>query len=357
MNSSPLPLCDLFDITPHEVALRQAFLEIDEADDVGLDLIRPVIHDNIDSIINEFYTHLLKFDEPARFLTDRQTLERLRQSQKQYLLTLGANTDSLEYFENRLRIGTTHERVGLKQKWYIGGYRKLFEIIAYKLLERYQMAPEKLLRTMVTMHKFMTLDIVLAVETYYQATMQRLEAILRQFSEAQQQLQQISRLDGLTQVNNRRFLMESLEMESHRAQRFNHPFTVLLVDVDHFKEINDTMGHAFGDFVLQKVVRLMRDVIRTSDIVGRYGGEEFVIGLVETDLATAHQIAERIRLKIALTPFEMDDKSTSVTLSIGVASLTPDIDRVEQLIARADEALYRAKNAGRNRVEIIDLAA
>jgi diguanylate cyclase len=122
--------------------------------------------------------------------------------------------------------------------------------------------------------------------------------------------------------------------------------------VDHFKEINDRYGHTFGDQVLLHVAQSARGMIRPPDIIGRYGGEEFVIGLVECDQAGALQIAERIRLKIAQDQFAWEQHVTAVTVSIGVAMLSPEIDRVETFITRADQAMYHAKRRGRNRVEL-----
>ena len=141
-------------------------------------------------------------------------------------------------------------------------------------------------------------------------------------------------------------------MEFKRSRRYQHPFALLFLDVDHFKEINDRHGHVFGDHVLLHVVQLARGMIRPPDIIGRYGGEEFVIGLVECDQVGALQIAERIRLKIAQDQFAWEHRVASVTVSIGVVMLSPEIDRVETLITRADQAMYHAKRRGRNRVEL-----
>ncbi|RJQ47971.1 MAG: diguanylate cyclase [Gaiellales bacterium] len=344
------PLCDLFQITPKEVFARRAFLDLTDEDERHLATIREIIQADLDKIVGEFYDHLLKADELKRFLSDRRTVDRLQATQRDYLLSLGRNADQLQYFEDRLKIGITHERVGLKQKWYLGAYAILFEIVSRHVGARYVHQPNDLLRLLSSFKKIVTLDMVLAVETYYQATTQRLEGILQQLTDAQQQLQEVSRLDGLTQVSNRRFLMESLEVEWHRSVRFTRPFTLLLVDLDDFKRINDEYGHRFGDFVLQRTVAVMRSTLRPADLIGRYGGEEFAIGLVETDGDLAKQIAERLRLKIALSPFESEGQKANVTASIGVASVEPDVDRVEMLIERADQALYQAKSGGRNQV-------
>lgn len=344
------PLCNLFEITPAEIEARCAFLEITSEDEANLGLLGQVIRNELDEIVAEFYDHLLRVEDLRRFLGDRRTLERLQAAQKQYLLSLGQHANQLSYFEDRLRIGITHERVGLKQKWYLGGYCILFGIISRRLAKQYGEKPAELLHLMASLKKYFSLDSTLVVETYYQATMQRLEGIMQQLSQAQQHLEEVSRLDGLTLINNRKFLMESLEMEWHRSKRFQRPFTLLLLDLDEFKQINDGHGHVFGDFVLKKAVQVMRSALRPADIIGRYGGEEFTIGLVETDHKHARQIADRIRLKIAMTPFEYDDHKASVTISVGLATMTPTQNQLEALIEEADRALYQAKANGRNQV-------
>lgn len=345
-------LCRQFQITRQEIETRRAFLGFTALDEENLERIRSVVEGEADSLVEDFYAHLLGFAELNRFLSDKPTLDRLKGTLKQYLLNLGRGSDSDAYFEERLRIGLAHERVGLKQKWYLGAYAKLFDAIAPRLAGRYGQEPERLSSLLITLQKTLTLDSILAVETYYNVMIRRLEDALAELTEAQHDLQRTSRLDGLTKIDNRMALVESVEMEFHRSRRFAHPFNLLFLDIDLFKNLNDQYGHAFGDFVLTKVVELIYTVIRTTDITGRYGGDEFAIGLVECPADAARTIAERIRLKVALAPFEFEDKSASVTVSIGVAALTPEVEQAETLLARADQAMYQAKQAGRNCVSV-----
>ena len=345
-------LCDQLQITAEELQTRLAFLSFGEQDGRNLVEIRDVISSCIDEIIGEFYDHLLQFDELRVILSDPKLVERLKGSQRQYLLSLGQLGDYVEYAEARLRIGLTHERVGLKQKWYLGAYHKLFELILQPLAVRHSGDARRLSSLVLTLNKVLRLDEIFVVETYYHATMQRQEESLSQLKNAHRQLEGLSRQDSLTPVSNRRALMEALALEFHRSRRYRHQFALLFLDVDHFKEINDRHGHTFGDHVLLHVVQLARGMIRPPDIIGRYGGEEFVIGLVECDQAGALQIAERIRLKIAQDQFAWERHVTAVTVSIGVALLSPEIDQVETFITRADQAMYHAKRRGRNRVEL-----
>lgn len=345
-------LCDQLQITEEELQTRLAFLSFGEQDRRNLVEIRGVISSRVDEIIGEFYDHLLQFEELRGILSDPKLVERLKGSLRQYLLSLGQLGDDVGYVEARLRIGLTHERVGLKQKWYLGAYHKLFELILQRLAVRYSGDAGRLSSLVLTLNKVLRLDEIFVVETYYHATMQRLEDSLCRLKDAHRQLEGLSRRDSLTLVNNRRALMEALAMEFQRSRRYQHPFALLFLDVDHFKEINDRHGHVFGDHVLLHVVQMARGIIRPPDIMGRYGGEEFVIGLVECDQSGALQIAERIRLKIAQDQFAWEHCSTAVTVSIGVVMLSPEIDQVETFVTRADQAMYHAKRRGRNRVEL-----
>lgn len=345
-------LCDQLQITAGELQTRLAFLSFAAQDRRNLLEIRDVVASHVDEIIGEFYNHLLKFEELGGILSDPALIERLKESQRRYLLSLGQFGDGVEYVEARLRIGLTHERVGLKQKWYLGAYHKLFELILQRLTARYSRDAGTLSSLVLTLNKVLRLDEIFVVETYYRATMQRLEDSLCQLKDAHRLLIEISRLDPLTQADNRRALMESLELELSRSHRYCHPFALLFLDIDHFKEINDRYGHAFGDKVLQRIVLIARGQVRPPDIIGRYGGEEFAIGLVECSLEGAERIAKRIRLRIAESSIVWEQNVASVTVSIGIAMLTPDVDHVGTLIERADRALYEAKAGGRNRVAI-----
>ncbi|WP_432738645.1 sensor domain-containing diguanylate cyclase [Maridesulfovibrio sp. FT414] len=159
--------------------------------------------------------------------------------------------------------------------------------------------------------------------------------------------------DGLTRVFNRRSFDERLVEEFKRHQRLNTDLSLLMVDLDHFKNINDTYGHMAGDMVLEKVARLFESTLRSTDFIARYGGEEFVILLPHTTEDNAAMLAERIRVKIEESTMAYQDKSFTVTASIGVASIRPGcFERNNEIVCNADEALYKAKSTGRNRVVV-----
>lgn len=155
--------------------------------------------------------------------------------------------------------------------------------------------------------------------------------------------------DALCGVYNRRGLFQLGEFEFQRARRISRPFCAMIFDIDHFKRVNDHYGHKVGDQVLQKLAERCQKTSRTVDLISRYGGEEFVILLPETNLESAKRIAERLRQSIMNEPFPTDAGALRITTSIGLAE-AHNIDSLHTLIERADSALYKAKNAGRNRV-------
>jgi diguanylate cyclase (GGDEF)-like protein len=169
--------------------------------------------------------------------------------------------------------------------------------------------------------------------------------LLRAFRWTEEQASE-ARIDALTGLANRRALEEILAAEISRTQRFEHDLAVVLLDLDRFKEINDSFGHAAGDVMLRAVSRLLTSLARQGDTVARWGGEEFVVVLPETDLAGAQRFAERLRRTIE--SHVVGDMKTSA--SCGVATMLPE-DSVEELLGAADRALYQAKSNGRNRTE------
>ncbi|RBC35418.1 GGDEF domain-containing protein, partial [Xanthomonas oryzae pv. oryzae] len=158
--------------------------------------------------------------------------------------------------------------------------------------------------------------------------------------------------DALTGLYNRRYLEESLSHELARCARRGLPLSVLMLDVDHFKQFNDSQGHAGGDLLLAAVGELLLTRLRTEDVACRYGGEEFTVLLPEADGEEALRVAEQIRGYIAALAVSDEARALpKVTASIGVASFPADGEQGASLIQKADAALYRAKHRGRNRVE------
>lgn len=166
----------------------------------------------------------------------------------------------------------------------------------------------------------------------------------------QHDLIEASQTDPLTGCLNRRSLLDAAVRDFSRARRNGSPYSVLLFDIDHFKAINDTHGHAVGDEVIRSLVNLVHSALRTEDLLGRIGGEEFVVFMADTDGAKAALVAEKLRSRIAGTPIAVHALTLSVTASIGIAEMRPADDGPFAMIERADARMYDAKKAGRNQV-------
>ncbi|NVJ21447.1 MULTISPECIES: diguanylate cyclase [Myxococcus] len=178
----------------------------------------------------------------------------------------------------------------------------------------------------------------------------RTQARLTQLSNQVGELQRLSSTDGLTGVHNHRHFQERLREEFRRAQRYDDPLALILLDLDHFKQVNDRHGHTTGDGVLREVAATLQASVRETDLVARYGGEEFAVLLPRTHLTGALSVAERVRRDLA-TLRVGPDGALQVTASLGVSSFPHrTVLSPEQLLLTADEALYRAKDEGRDRI-------
>jgi two-component system, cell cycle response regulator len=169
-------------------------------------------------------------------------------------------------------------------------------------------------------------------------------------------LAEVSARDSLTGLYNRWYVMEKIESEMNRSLRHGSPVALLMLDIDHFKRINDSFGHSAGDSVLRSFGQVLRESCRVYDVPGRYGGEEFCIVLPETRVGNTTAVAERIRQRLASSLFDVGTDQVAITASIGIAGLdSPEEEGLvtsSALIERADRALYSAKHRGRNRIEI-----
>jgi diguanylate cyclase (GGDEF)-like protein len=175
-----------------------------------------------------------------------------------------------------------------------------------------------------------------------------LESLVRQRTqellEANKKLEALALTDPLTEISNRRAIFNKFQEELERSARYQRTFSIIFVDIDNFKKYNDTLGHLEGDKILKQVAKILTTQVRKIDSVGRYGGEEFLIILPETNIQDAKEISERLKNSI--------QKETVVTISIGLVSNTAVGSTVEDLLSQADKALYLAKKNGRNRIEV-----
>ncbi|OMH29527.1 hypothetical protein BGP75_19710 [Motiliproteus sp. MSK22-1] len=183
----------------------------------------------------------------------------------------------------------------------------------------------------------------------------KLQYMTEQLRKANANLQQLANRDSLTDVFNRRRFMELANSSYALSRRSSTPLSLIMLDVDHFKQINDSYGHDSGDITLIELVAVCNDVLREVDVLGRIGGEEFAILLPDTEQHGAYSVAERLRKKIADISISYEDQQFGITVSMGIAELGEEGDTVHHLMKRADDALYQAKREGRNSVSVCDV--
>lgn len=180
-----------------------------------------------------------------------------------------------------------------------------------------------------------------------------------QLEKANEQLEKLSRTDRLTGLNNRGYWEECLQQEFRRSKRSSSQTgshsSLIIFDIDHFKPVNDTYGHQAGDEVIRKVAACLKSTARDTDFAGRYGGEEFVLLLPDTDINGAFEVAERLRLCIQGMTVTHESLQLQVTISLGICDFTADLDTAHQWLERADQALYHSKHQGRNQSSVWNL--
>lgn len=328
---------------------RRALLEL-----VGLDssdhaharsLQKRVIGPHAQEIIDEFYRCLKKNPQARKILGQGFNVAHLRATQLTYLRTLGVGFDQAAYFEGRLRVGVAHARVSVPLSLYQATYALLQRLILVHLGAEAVKHPRRYRALAAYLTKIAALDMSLAIETYHDLRLGALQKSLSNLRGEALALHRRAHTDSSTGLINHGRILSLLKQEL--AKTAERPVSVIIADVDNFKSINDTHGHLTGDKVLLGITGRLRSSARHGDIIGRYGGDEFMLILKSTSPRTALRIAERIRTRIADEPFDLGNFSTRVTLSAGVATAHA-AETSEGLIARADAALYRAKAMGRN---------
>jgi diguanylate cyclase (GGDEF)-like protein len=308
-----------------------------------------VIQPNVDTIIEEFYNALEQTAEFRSMMLDESQVNHLKMTQRKYLLSLGQDFDTPDYFESRLRVGAAHERVGVSLSLYQSFYCQLQNMLLALIPDEIRQKSDAFAELAHFIIKITSLDMSLAIETYHSTEVHDLEDSITVCREESELLRRSLRFDTVTRVHSRAFVVQALDEKLVCALKNGNPLCAVMADLDHFKAINDEYGHQVGDHVLHDVATRMVTGARGSDIVGRYGGEEFLIIFEKASLDVARDLSERIRIRVLADPFIEDATKLHVTVSFGVAEAR-DGDDAEALIRRADMALYEAKEAGRNRV-------
>ncbi len=348
MNQS---LCARFDFGDANIAERLRFVGLTSPSDqtIAAQLQTLVIQPNLDQIIDDFHAALAKHPVFRELVKGHAQLARWKITQRQYLLSLGQQFDTPPYFEARLQVGLVHHRVGVSLSLYQCFYCLMQNLLIQRIPAEIQVMPESLINLIQFILKITALDMSLAIETYHSDKVSSLERSIVSIRGEGEVMRRNLRTDSLTQLCSRAFSLRTLKEKLAAALARERPLSLVMADVDHFKSINDSHGHIVGDRILRDVATRMEGSARTSDVIGRYGGEEFILVLDDAALDVAYALAERTRVRVAADPVHRGSIDLHVTISLGVAQARSG-DTAESLISRADRALYAAKKAGRNLV-------
>jgi diguanylate cyclase (GGDEF)-like protein len=341
------PTCEQFGF---DAAWCQAQLALIGLEGVSEDHVRllhdkVLTHDSVVRIVDRFYEQLLRNRQAAELLSSFDT-DRLKKSQIQHFREFGVRCGRLPYCESRARVGVAHARVGVPLSLYLISFGVIQTLILECVLNQVDNSEEREVLTALVL-KLITFDIAIATEVYHRSRVQDMDRSLKHMEAQQRTLREQLEQDALTGVSSRTSLLRTLRSAISHASKTGQPLVLIMADLDHFKSINDGYGHLVGDKVLREVAGRIRAALREFDTVGRYGGEEFVILLEDTSPHTAHQIAERVRVRIEAEPIRGAGHSLQITLSQGLAQYASG-DTRDSLLKKADGAMYRAKDAGRN---------
>ena len=345
-----MTLLEQLRITDLDLETRKNLYGLTESDVARLAGLRSAIGPRLDDVVARFYAAQTVVPEIALLIGDADTLVRLRNAQRRYIEGLFSGSYNLEYVNNRLRIGLVHKRIGVDPKLYLAAVHTLTTLLAEDIREVVADRDEAEL-VLGSLRKLVMFDIALVFETYIRSLVteienskQRSEAYARTLEEKVRartlELEALSREDALTGLLSVRHLRPSVQDALYRAARRAEPVTVVYLDVDRFKDINDTRGHQAGDAVLVAVAEALREQARPEDQCFRYGGDEFCVLLPGCTARDAEvTFVSRLRAQLAAT---MPD----LRLSVGCVDATPpEYLSVDELLLEADQAMYADKPA------------
>lgn len=348
-------LCRKFHLNDARIAtcLGMVGLVGPEFRETGRQLQRVVIRPHVDRLIDDFYAYLMDIGEFRRVVRRHATLPGLKETQRDYLLSLGVDFDRPAYVEDRLRIGSVHQQAGVSLGLYQCAYRKSQSLLIGQLLRTTGSDPVACEMLLQFILKITAYDMSLAIETYYADKVVRMQNSIVSMRQEGRELRKMAETDSLTGLCSRRQSLVILREQLRQARADTKPLSVVMVDIDHFKSINDSFGHPVGDKVLRAIGSRLLAGARDLDTVGRVGGEEFLLIVRNADIAGSMHVARRIRRLISDDPFHLHNATLYLTVSLGIAQAL-ESDDADSLIARADAALYEAKAAGRNCISVAE---
>lgn len=298
-------------------------------------------------IVENFMRSLRRLEQFAAVAANDAGRARLTGALQRYLLGFGTTVESFEYFEQRLRIGHIHHQIGIPQPVYQTSYRALQCELIRNIPPTVRNNPACYDSLVDYILKVIALDVSLAVESYCKSQTCGLEHTIETQRGTAERFRRMAVTDWLTELHNHAYSRHLLIEKLAEARASRRPLCIIMADLDQFKKINDTHGHLVGDHVLRIAAARMIAAARSGDEIGRYGGEEFLFVLANTDLQAAAIVAERVRRRVGGDAIRHHSASIQASLSLGIAQAR-DEDSVDDLIARADATLYAAKQAGRD---------
>lgn len=348
MNGLRLSLMEQLRISERDIEARQALFHLSFSDCDLLAGCKDIIVRNLDAIVDRFYQDQTSNREVALLIGDRETLSRLKQAQRHYIVDLFSGVYDASYVNSRLRVGKVHKRIGVTPMLYMAAVHSLIALLN-EYLERGIPDRSLLQATRRSLLKLMMFDVELIFETYIASMMSEVESarqeveayadgLAEEVAERTRQLEELSKRDALTGLYNQRAFFDALRLAIATAERSQIPLSIAYMDLNGFKPINDLHGHIKGDEILQKAAKLISSAFREGDVVARYGGDEFCAIMPNASVDEARNACERL-----ITAADREDLS-GVTIAVGISELTPgSLISLEDLLSNADKAMYQAK--------------
>lgn len=336
-------------INDHEIERRKVLLSFLDADAAVLKQCQKWIEPLVEPIVTRFYAAQTQLPEISLVIGDKETLSRLHTSMEGYTLELFSGQYDKMYVDKRLRIGKIHHRIGVSPKLYLSGINQLQLLIEEAIEEHAHIYNQSFQDITYSLRKLFYFDNQLVFDTYIASLQTEVESANQQLeiyahnlenvvAKRTAELTALSMKDALTGLYNQRAFYELFEKNFNITQRCQQHLTLLYIDMNFFKEVNDTYGHKAGDEVLVSFAEAASQIVRKMDFVSRYGGDEFCIVLPNTKIEEAKALCTRL--------IELFDKNAAypITLSIGGASLYPESElTMDKLIMAADSKMYQAK--------------
>lgn len=350
MKTTNKTLIEQLKFTKYEIKRRKEYFDLNDEVIQTLVSLRDLIAENVDEVVAEFYRKILKFSEMDQLIGDAETLRRLKNHQRNYILSLFDGQYDEEYVHARLRVGVVHNRIGLHPKLYIAAVHNLLSVLRDIVSAHYKKDCGSCGKSLAAIEKILMFDLSLTFDTYINGLMDQVkrskeelenyaESLEEIISERTKLLKEQARHDGLTNLLNQRSFYSELRRELLRGQRRNHPTALIYFDLDGFKKLNDSQGHKRGDEILVAVADAMRKSLRENELMARYGGDEFCLILPECSGQQAHQVCQRLASVI-----EESIKGSGVSCSMGIAVSMPKNNfDANTLVKMADTAMYEAK--------------